>query len=191
MVVEIFEYVIVLISIIIGLALTHLMQGIATLVQHPRRERVWWVHLVWVGYMFLTTVFWWWWQFRLRSVETWTFGIYLLVIAYAFLVYLVCAMLFPKDLEGYAGYREYFLSRRQWFFSLLLAWLGIDILDSWIKGAAHLASLGSEYFIASGVSAVLILLGFLTRREMIHAALAVTLLGYQVSWAFRLFNTVS
>ena len=45
---QMFEYIIVLISIVIGLALTHLMQGIAGLIQHPERSRVWWVHLVWI-----------------------------------------------------------------------------------------------------------------------------------------------
>jgi hypothetical protein len=39
---QIFEYVIVLSSIVIGLAVTHLMQGIAGMVQHPGRARVWW-----------------------------------------------------------------------------------------------------------------------------------------------------
>ncbi|MEO7904579.1 MAG: M48 family metallopeptidase [Candidatus Saccharimonadales bacterium] len=40
---QMFEYIIVLISIVIGLALTHLMQGIAGLIQHPGRDRIWWV----------------------------------------------------------------------------------------------------------------------------------------------------
>ena len=35
---QMFEYVIVLISIVIGLALTHLMQGIAGLIQNPERS---------------------------------------------------------------------------------------------------------------------------------------------------------
>ena len=42
-----FDYVMILASIVIGLALTHLMQGIVTLV--TSKVRVWWVHLVWVA----------------------------------------------------------------------------------------------------------------------------------------------
>src|SRR4051812_33075430 len=74
---QMFEYVVVLISIVIGLALTHLMQRIAGLIQHPARGRVWWVHLVWVAYMFLSIVFWWWWEFQLQRIHAWTFAIYL------------------------------------------------------------------------------------------------------------------
>jgi hypothetical protein len=43
---SIFEYVVVLTSIVVGLALAHLAQGLATLVQHPGRIHVWWVFIV-------------------------------------------------------------------------------------------------------------------------------------------------
>jgi hypothetical protein len=117
---QMFEYIIVLISIVIGLALTHLMQGIAGLIQHPGRTRIWWVHLVWVAYMAVSTIFWWWWQFNLQKVVTWTFWIYFFVLCYAFLIYIICVLLFPDDLEEYDNFKDYFLARRRWFFGLLI-----------------------------------------------------------------------
>ncbi|MFL6724993.1 MAG: hypothetical protein ACJ8FS_00585 [Sphingomicrobium sp.] len=186
-----FEYVVVLAAIVIGLALTHLMQGIAGVIQHPERPRVWWVHLVWVAYMFVSVVFWWWWEFRLQLIEQWTFSIYSFVIFYAFYLYLICAMLFPKDLEGYQGYKDYFLARRGWFFGLLLGWSAIDIIDSWIKGPKYLASLGVEGFISSGILAIACVVGIVTRRGTIQAAIALALLIYQLSGALRNFYTVS
>jgi len=188
---QMFEYVIVLISIVIGLALTHLMQGIAGLVQHPGRTRIWWVHLVWVAYMFLCTVFWWWVEFRLQIIETWTFSLYFFVICYAFYVYLICALLFPKDLEGYDGYRDYFLSRRRWFFGLQIGWLALDLIDTWIKGEEFLASLGTEYIVGGVVLLLCYVTGLITRRERIQAAIAVAVLANQISWIWRVFNTVS
>ena len=61
---DIFEYVAVLTSIIIGLGITHLLRGVAGLIQHPDQHRIYWVHLVWVGYLFFTLIFWWWWERR-------------------------------------------------------------------------------------------------------------------------------
>jgi hypothetical protein len=188
---QMFEYVIVLISIVIGLALTHLMQGIAALIQHPRRARVWWVHLVWVAYMFLSIVFWWWWEFQLQRIETWTFSIYLFVVFYAFYLYLICAILFPGDLEGYDGYKAYFLARRRWFFGLLIGWSVIDTLDTWIKGPEYFASLG---FTAMAFNVALVLcsvIGIIVRREGVHAIIAVGQLAYVASGVLRLFNVVS
>ena len=77
---DIFEYVAVLTSIIIGLGITHLLRGVAGLIQHPDQHRIYWVHLVWVGYLFFTLIFWWWWEFRLGTIETWTFYLYLFVV---------------------------------------------------------------------------------------------------------------
>ena len=42
---EFFNYVMVLASVIVGLAVTHLLQGVAKMIQHPDRKQLYWVHL--------------------------------------------------------------------------------------------------------------------------------------------------
>lgn len=186
-----FDYVMVLASIVIGLALTHLMQGVAAIVQHPTRVRVWWVHLTWVAFMLMSTVFWWWWEFRLRLIETWTFQLYAFVLCYAFLIYLICALLFPRDLEGYAGFKDYFLSRRRWIFGMLVAWLAVDFIDTLIKGSVHFASLGLEYPLAQAGLALLCVIGMISPRERIQAIVVILVFGYQVSRVARFYDLVS
>jgi len=188
---QMFEYVIILISIVIGLALTHLMQGLAGLIQNARRERLWWVHLVWVAYMFLSIVFWWWWEFQLQHIKTWSFAIYLFVVFYAFYLYLICAVLFPRDLEGYDGYREYFLAHRRWFFGLLIGWSVIDTFDTWIKGPEYFASLGATALIYNAVLVACGVVGMMTRRESVQAIIALGQLVYVVSGVLHLFNLVN
>ena len=191
---EMFEYIIVLISIVIGLALTHLMKGIAGLIQHPDRARMWWVHLVWVAYMFVNAIFWWWYEFRLQRIETWTFSLYAFVIFYAFYIYLICALLFPRDLEGYDGYQDYFLSRRKWFFGLLAGWGAVDLIDTAIKNTAetnYLASLGTEYLVSQVALTLGAIVGLVSRRPWVHATIAILFLIYQVSWVLRVFSTVN
>jgi hypothetical protein len=173
-----FEYVIVLISIVIGLALTHLMQGVAGLIQQPSRERVWWVHLVWVAVMFLSVIFWWWWEFQLQHIKTWTFSLYLFVVFYAFYLYLICAVLFPRDLEGYSGYKDYFLAKRGWFFGLLIGWSVIDTIDTWIKGPVYFASLGITAITFNVVLALSSVIAIFVRRGWVQAAIAVGQLIY-------------
>jgi hypothetical protein len=186
-----FEYVIVLISIVIGLALTHLMQGIAGLIQNPSRARIWWVHLVWVAYMILSISFWWWWEFQLQNIRTWTFSIYLFVLLYAFYLYLVCAVLFPHHLEGYAGYRDYFLARRRWFFGLLIGWAVIDVIDTWIKGPDYFASHTHDTVIFNVILALTGIIGIAVRRPAVQAIIAVGQLAYVVTGLLRLFNLFS
>ena len=67
---EFFNYVMVLASVIVGLAVTHLLQGVAKMIQHPDRKQLYWVHLAWVALMFLNVLFVWWWEFQLAGVRT-------------------------------------------------------------------------------------------------------------------------
>lgn len=185
---QMFEYVTVLISIVIGLALTHLMQGIAVIIQNPSRARIWWVHLVWVAYMIVSILFWWWWEFQLQHIKTWTFAIYLFVIFYAFYLYLICAVLFPLRLEGYEGYKDYFLTRRHWFFGLLMGWAVIDVIDTWIKGADYFATHTNDTVIFNAILASTSIIGIAIRRPAVQAVLAVGQLAYVLTGLLRLFN---
>jgi hypothetical protein len=188
--VEIFNYVMVLASVIVGLGITHLLQGIAGIVQHPGREKVYWVHLVWVAAIFLRTIFWWWFQFRLSETGLWSFALYFFVLAYAFLIYLSCALLFPRDLADYDGFKDYFYSRRGWFFGVSLAGVAVDVIDSLFKGLDHFRELGVSYPIIMAVLAVLFAIGMRTRSERFHTAFAVASLAYLMLYPITNYNVV-
>lgn len=183
-----FDYVMMLAAIVIGLALTHLMQGVARIVEHPKRVRVWWVHLLWVAHMALMSVFWWWFEFGLRLTPVWTFQLYAFVLGYAFLIYLICALLFPSDLGNHADYKDYFLSRRRWFFGMLIAVLVVDVLDTLAKGTAHFASLGLEYPISQAAFASLCIAGMISRRDRVQAVIVILALGYLILRVTRFFD---
>ena len=42
---ELYQHVRVVLSILVAFSLTHLLKGVARLIQHPGRERIYWVHL--------------------------------------------------------------------------------------------------------------------------------------------------
>ena len=71
--------------------------------------------------IFIRATFWWWFEYQLSTTAAWTFTLYMFVLGYAFLIYLWCALLFPRDLAGYDGFEDYFYSRRKWFFGLLFS----------------------------------------------------------------------
>jgi len=186
----VFEYISVLTSIVVGLGIAHLLTGVAAIVQHPDRHRIYWVHLMWVTSMFFQAIFFWWWEFALESLEQWTFQIYLFVLFYALLIYMLCALLFPQDLEGYDGYEDYFISRRSWFLGLLAVFFLVDFWDTWLKGADYFASLGLEYVVAQGLIIVGCLVGIATANRRFHALFAVSVLADQVVWAFRYYDVM-
>ena len=54
-------------------------------------------------------------EFWLQGIADWTYEIYFFLISYTILLYFLCALLFPDNVDEYGGYEEYFLSRRKWF----------------------------------------------------------------------------
>ena len=74
-----FEYVAVLVSIIVGLALTQILRGVGRMVTTKDGPRGYWVHLVWTLYLFLLIVMLCWSDFRLGTVQ-WTLGLYIVLI---------------------------------------------------------------------------------------------------------------
>jgi hypothetical protein len=96
----------------------------------------------------------------------------------------------PADLEGYAGYRDYFYSRRAWFFGLQATWLTVDLADTLLKGMAYFASFGLEYPIATIAQIVLCIVAAITRNERFHGAFAIGMFVYLRCWSLRYFSAV-
>jgi len=67
-----FEYLSVLVSIIIGLALTRLLSGAARLIQLRRRVRPHAITLGWMAFLFLANIQIWWVAFERREESQWS-----------------------------------------------------------------------------------------------------------------------
>jgi hypothetical protein len=179
-----------MLGIVVGLALTHLLRGIARIIEHPYQKPLYWVHLVWVLSMFVWLLHFWWWQIRLTNEVQWTFLIFFFLVSYALLLYLLSALLFPEQVDEYKSYREYFYSRRAWFFAVLACVYAVDFYDTWLKGADYFHGLGIEYIVRNATYIVLCGVAIATRQPAFHATFAVAGLLYQVSWILRSYESL-
>lgn len=185
---EVYLHIRVLIGIVLGLSLTRLLSGVARLVQHPGKVKVYPVHLIWVAIILITSIHFWWWELALEGVTSWRFELFLFVLGYAFLFALLANLLFPDQLDDYAGYQDYFLSRRGWFFGLFIATMIADLIDSGLKGHGYIASLGPEYPARIAISILLALVAIGTRSARFHLIFAAFYLVYYVSWIIRIYD---
>ena len=185
-----FEYVAVLISIIVGLALTQILRGVGRIVTIKDGPRPYWVHLVWTFYFFSLTVMFWWWEFRLDLVD-WSLWLYLVVIIYATLLFFVSLVIQPSSMDNIASYKEYYFANRRWIFGLLIAiWLW-DFVDTLAKGTGHFVNLGTEYLIFSITHLVGSAVAIITANERYHQIFAVVLMFYFVTFMFQTFLVIS
>jgi hypothetical protein len=185
---DIFVHVRVLVGIVIGLGLTRVLTGIARFMQHPKQKPLYLTHLVWLAVVLLSAIHFWWFELGLAAIRPWPFELFVFVILYAFLFYLMATLLIPDDIDEFATWEDYFLSRRRWFFALLAATIPVDLVDTLIKGPAYFQSLGLEYPVRLGLVLVLCGVAAWTRNRIFHLAFALLYLLYLMAWIMRLYR---
>jgi hypothetical protein len=187
---DFYLHVRVLFGMIVGLSVAHLLKGIALIVQHPKRFRVYWVHLVWVLFLFLYLIHFWWWEFNLVKVREWTFPIYFFVAVYAILLYLLCSLFFPDQIGEYDGFKGYYYSRHQWIFGVMALLFVADIADGFIKGRDYFTRLGAAYAIRTATYLVLSLIAIRIRKPWFHAAFAIVAVIYEIAYILERYWTM-
>lgn len=178
-----FEYVMVLVSIIIGLGITHILLGVAGIIDRLSRKQdrleLSLAHAAWLGFCFLWMVMFWWWEYRFSTeVLEWTFGLYWFLICYAVTLFLLPAVLVPKNWEGVTSLKDYFLERRAWFYSLLLFVTILDQFDGYLKGGfEYVLQAGVIHLVLSASTVLVVIIGIRTTDLRFHNIVATVFLG--------------
>ena len=162
-----FEHLAVLISIVLGLGLTHLLASVHRVIQARRRVRFYWLPLVWVVLLFVSQIEWWWASFALRTETKWNFFYFLFVLLSPVSLYLAAAFALP-DVEPEREYdlREYYYENRGWFFAILAASPALDA----VRRAVQAGSWTDFGAVSNAVSVLFLAWLGVSRRPWHHAA---------------------
>ncbi len=170
---SLFEYLGLLISVVMGLGITHLLTGVSKVIQHRDTVRIYWVHIVWTANILLYIVVIWWGLFWWSKLPEWSFFEFLFVTLYAITLFLLAALLYPWDIPSDFDFREYFLENRVWFFGLqAIAWC-IDVPETLLKADMGLRDLPQHYLFFFATMFLLCLVGAFTRNRRYHGFFAV------------------
>src|SRR5687767_1802176 len=105
-----FEYVIVLISIILGLGITTILTGVAELIKHTQSRRLYTPYIIWIVLIFVLHIQDWWVSYKLKSVGVWTLHSFLLIIIYPINLYILAHLLFPAQLSKDFDSKTFYLT---------------------------------------------------------------------------------
>jgi hypothetical protein len=183
-----FSYLSVLLSIVLGLAVTQLLSGFAALVHARRRIAMYWPVPVQMAATLLISVQVWWAMFGMREVRHWTFAGFLIVLAQSIAVYLMAAFITP-ELGGDArtDLREVYFREARWFFGSILAALAISLA----KNVMLAGALQSGIDLAGhGVFAAIALAGLFSRSDAVHKLIAPLSLLFYGLYIALLFVTL-
>ena len=127
-----FAHLSVLISIVLGLGITHLLTGFARIVQMRGRVKVYWPTIVWGLVLLVIHVQTWWSMFWLRNIETWTFVAFSLTLMQPILLFFLSALVMPDfDHEEALDLRANYFSQVRWFFGIIVALLIVSLLRTY------------------------------------------------------------
>ncbi len=169
-----FEYVAVLISIIVGLALAQILRGFGRITTDKAGPKPYWVHLVWTFYLFFYITMFWWWEFQLVSSQ-WSLSLYVVLIAYATLLFFASLVIQPSNLEGIDSFKDYYFEKRRVIYGTFIGINIWDVVDTLAKGVVHLTELGTVYVAGTALNLVLAIAAIFIANERFHQIVVVVL----------------
>jgi len=165
-----FSYLSVLLSIILGLAITQVLQGFRGIVLERSRVRMYWPVLLWAIGLLGMCVQGWWAMFDLREIVEWKFAHFVVVLLQTVFTYMLAALVFPDFIGDHkVDLRSHYFAHTRWFFSLFIAALVTSLAKDLVIGG-HLPDRTNAGFHFVFIAAFLI--AALTRREWYHKALS-------------------
>lgn len=183
-----FEYISVLLSIIIGLGVTQLLAGIARLLRDGRAlGPAWWVFVI-VATLLLADFQVWWVSFRWRHLPEWTFFGYMAFLVLPVLLYLLAYLVLPGDLhlDGRELARA-FISKRKPFFALIALIAPASYFQQWMLVGSVRIDLDSGMRM---LWIVLAIPGFASRRASVQALVAVASFALLAIYVTLLFMRI-
>jgi hypothetical protein len=167
-----FEYVSVLISIVLGLGITQIVTGIADIIHRWEKAKLYWPHLFWIVLVFFLHLQEWWLLFELRTVTEWRIPTFFLTILYPINLFILARVLFPGD-QSETDLRTFYHSNYRKFFLLVAVLAFISFIDN----------IFIHNFPLSDSAVPIILMAFMIwgsargiQQEWIHKALVIILL---------------
>lgn len=185
-----FEFVSIILSIVVGLAITRILSGLASLIELRRQLRMHWLTIGWSSLVLLWQVVYWFasvngWRDRVQWTSA-NFGI-LLVIGIT--LYFAAALVLPRRIDSDTDLAQHYESVRQPLFAVFVAWPLLDMVDSVIGGIDNLMAFGPGLWIGHTATVGLGVLGLFTTSQRVHAVIVVgSLVAVLSLMAIRLYT---
>ena len=135
---SIFEFVLVMASLIMALGVTLLLRHVAAVIRYRTSIKLYWVPLVWMALQFVAVTWVWWSLWDFAAVE-WTYPRFFFLLAGPTVQFIAISMLVSTDVsKPNASLSENFSAIRLPFMLVLAVFLVLVALDGWVFGVEPL-----------------------------------------------------
>ncbi len=163
---SLFEFLMVLVSLIIGLGLAELLSGIALIIRNKQSVTLYWVHTLLVAVVFLALLQTWWEIWGVRETPSWNFFGLLMMLGGPVGLYLASHLVFPSQLIEADMRAFYYQNMRPVFIVALLTVIISTLFRPVILGEELVATHNASSFLFVLAFGVL----YATPRPKVHAS---------------------
>lgn len=127
--IDAFTHLSVLLSIILGLAITQVLKGYRGLIQSRHTVKTYVPTIVWSVLLLVIFTQSWWTMFALREHRAWTFAEFAVVLTQTVVQYLMAALVLPDLSAGEeVDLRRHYFDQQRWFFGFAVLAVVISIV---------------------------------------------------------------
>lgn len=175
---NLFEFLLVFVSILLGLGITELLGGVVRILRGELPAGR--LHTLWILIVFLVQAQLAWGLWLLRSMEEWRYSEFLLLLSGPIVLYMAAAVLFPATASS-GSLDTHLMQRRRAFFLLMLAYVCFAALFELflLHNSVELVPTVFRLLAASLLAALAI-----SERRALHWVLALVVLASQLWFTY-------
>lgn len=165
-----FEYVTVLIAIVLSLGIAQILTGVASMIKKSHKVVYYWPHLLWVLFILLLHIQEWWIMYELKTQHPWRLPFFLFIMIYPVNLFLLARLLFPDKFSGKViDMKQYYYKT----FRKLFLLLALSAFDSILYNLFVLnMSLADQVLQALLMTVVTVIAWRNNRSEWIHKVIS-------------------
>ena len=184
-----FSYLSVLLSIILGLAITQVLQGIRGMLLSRRRVRLYLPTLLWSGLILVFATQSWWASFGLADHQGWTFAAFGALLVQTTLLYMLAALVLPDFAAGEpSDLKAHYYREARPFYAITVAMLVTSVLkDVLIDGRLP----EGENLAFHGVFGAIGVIAAISRNQRLHEMFVIVTALLVAAYIVLLFGTLA
>lgn len=170
-----FEYVTVLIAIVLSLGIAQILTGVASMIKKSHKMIYYWPHLLWTLFILLLHIQEWWIMYELKEQHPWRLPFFLFIMIYPVNLFLLARLLFPDKFSGKV------IDMKQFYFATFRKMFLLLSLSAFVSILYNLfvlyMSFTDQILQAMLMVVVALLAGRNIRAEWVHKLVSLTIIA--------------
>lgn len=185
---SIFEHVSVFLSIILGLAVVHLIGGLAMILDAHTKARLYWIHIGWTISMLFIVILVWLGSFVLSPLSQIGALHFLNLLAYAMVTSLMSGLLFPVGGGTVEDYQQHFDANRGRLYLLGIVFVLVDAVDGVLEHYNAQIEWDLGQYGTLLIWLVAFIVGLIKKNSKMDAIIVIMLLVGIIGWFVSLID---